>query len=132
MTLGVFPQQVLAHGSFQNPKNGYPMISRKNTARVFQILGLALLVSMLLVGQAGARTPDRATRTPTRTPVAATATTTRTPTPGAIPAWQPYTTYTVGTLVTYQGHIYRCLQTHTSLPGWEEPPNAPALWALVS
>jgi chitinase len=26
---------------------------------------------------------------------------------------------------------YRCLQSHTSLVGWE-PPNVPALWQLVS
>ncbi len=46
-------------------------------------------------------------------------------------SWQPYTAYGVGQLVTYNGHTYRCLQSHTSLPGWE-PPNVPALWQLVS
>jgi chitodextrinase len=39
--------------------------------------------------------------------------------------------YTVGDSVTYNGHTYRCLQSHTSLPGWE-PPNVPALWQFVS
>jgi hypothetical protein len=42
--------------------------------------------------------------------------------------WQTWTAYTTGQTVTYQGVSYRCLQSHTSLPGWE-PPNVPALWA---
>jgi Trypsin len=41
--------------------------------------------------------------------------------------WQPYTSYAVGAQVTYGGQRYRCLQAHTSLPGWE-PPIVPALW----
>ncbi|MBB5079824.1 M28 family peptidase [Nonomuraea endophytica] len=41
--------------------------------------------------------------------------------------WAPYTSYTAGTTVSYQGANYRCLQSHTSLPGWE-PPGTPALW----
>jgi chitinase len=45
--------------------------------------------------------------------------------------WAPNTAYTTGTLVTYQGPTYKCLQSHTSLVGWE-PPNAPALWQLQS
>ncbi|WP_157250003.1 M28 family peptidase [Nonomuraea typhae] len=44
--------------------------------------------------------------------------------------WAPYTSYTAGTTVSYQGTNYRCLQSHTSLPGWE-PPNVPALWQRV-
>ncbi|MFF4190714.1 M4 family metallopeptidase [Nonomuraea sp. NPDC001831] len=44
--------------------------------------------------------------------------------------WQTYTAYTAGQTVTYQGTSYRCLQAHTSLPGWE-PPNTPALWQPV-
>ncbi len=43
------------------------------------------------------------------------------------PPWQPNTSYAVGNLVTYSGTVYRCLQAHTSLVGWE-PPNVPALW----
>ncbi|MEK5059603.1 chitinase [Paenibacillus sp. FSL H7-0326] len=46
--------------------------------------------------------------------------------PGASP-WQANTAYTVGQLVTYNGSTYKCLQAHTSLPGWE-PANVPALW----
>jgi chitin-binding protein len=41
--------------------------------------------------------------------------------------WAPYTAYAVGAVVTYNGLSYRCIQAHTSLPGWE-PPNTPALW----
>lgn len=42
-------------------------------------------------------------------------------------AWAANTTYTAGTLVTYNGVTYECRQSHTSLAGWE-PPNVPALW----
>src|SRR5436190_19430477 len=42
-------------------------------------------------------------------------------------AWAPNTAYAVNTQVTYGGHIYKCLQAHTSQVGWE-PPNVPALW----
>ena len=49
----------------------------------------------------------------------------------AFAEWQPHIYYEVGTQVTYNGAIYRCRQTHTSLPGWE-PPNTPTLWQLVS
>ena len=45
--------------------------------------------------------------------------------------WVANHAYTAGTLVTYAGHTYKCLQSHTSLVGWE-PPNVPALWQLVS
>ncbi len=43
------------------------------------------------------------------------------------PAWAPNTAYSVGTIVSYNGSNYRCLQAHTSLAGWE-PSNVPALW----
>ncbi|GAA4059188.1 M28 family peptidase [Nonomuraea soli] len=46
---------------------------------------------------------------------------------GGETSWAPYTAYQAGATVTYQGVSYRCLQGHTSLPGWE-PPNVPALW----
>ncbi|GLW46519.1 endoglucanase [Streptomyces sp. NBRC 14336] len=48
----------------------------------------------------------------------------------AYQAWQPNTSYTVGTRVSYGGKDYECLQSHTSLTGWE-PPNTPALWKPV-
>src|SRR5262245_43196268 len=46
-------------------------------------------------------------------------------------AWAPNTPYTAGTLVTYNGAVYKCLQTHTSLVGWE-PATTQALWQLQS
>src|SRR3954447_21020118 len=39
--------------------------------------------------------------------------------------------YNVGDQVTYQGNTYKCLQAHTSQPGWD-PVSAPALWQLIS
>nr|WP_260408327.1 M28 family peptidase [Planomonospora venezuelensis] len=44
--------------------------------------------------------------------------------------WKEWTPYAVGDTVTYAGVRYRCLQAHTSLPGWE-PPNVPALWQRI-
>ncbi|MFI6903121.1 glycosyl hydrolase family 18 protein [Nonomuraea sp. NPDC050394] len=41
--------------------------------------------------------------------------------------WAPWTAYTAGTRVTYNGVEYECRQSHTSQPGWE-PPNVAALW----
>ncbi|GAA3118143.1 lytic polysaccharide monooxygenase [Streptosporangium carneum] len=69
------------------------------------------------------------TATPTVTPTVSpsstpTLTTTATPPPVA---WAAGVSYTAGNLVTYGGATYRCLQAHTSLPGWE-PSNVPALW----
>ncbi|NRQ35235.1 Leupeptin-inactivating enzyme 2 [Nonomuraea sp. NN258] len=49
---------------------------------------------------------------------------------GGETTWATWTPYTAGQTVTYQGVSYRCLQSHTSLPGWE-PPNVPALWQRV-
>ncbi|WP_339196070.1 glycosyl hydrolase family 18 protein [Paenibacillus sp. FSL P4-0176] len=55
-------------------------------------------------------------------------TTAGTTNPG-VSAWQANTAYTVGQLVTYSGKTYKCLQSHTSLSGWE-PSNVPALWQV--
>ncbi|MEV8632121.1 M4 family metallopeptidase [Streptosporangium sp. NPDC051023] len=41
--------------------------------------------------------------------------------------WKEWKQYNAGDIVTYSGVRYRCLQSHTSLPGWD-PPNVPALW----
>ena len=49
------------------------------------------------------------------------------PDPDTPPVWTVGVAYTVGDTVTYDGHTYTCLQSHTSQPGWE-PPNVPALW----
>jgi chitodextrinase len=45
------------------------------------------------------------------------------------PNWAEGNTYTAGTQVTYQGHTYQALQTHTAYPGagWT-PSSTPALW----
>ncbi|MBH5316220.1 lytic polysaccharide monooxygenase [Paenibacillus sp. GSMTC-2017] len=48
--------------------------------------------------------------------------------PSATP-WAANTSYTVNTLVSYNGAVYKCIQPHTSLAGWE-PSNVPALWQL--
>jgi chitinase len=47
------------------------------------------------------------------------------------PAWQPNTNYYQGSLVTYNGVTYQCIQTHQSQIGWE-PPYVPALWGVYS
>ncbi|MEV8630870.1 lytic polysaccharide monooxygenase [Streptosporangium sp. NPDC051023] len=74
--------------------------------------------------------------TPTVTPTP-TPTVTPTPTPTVTPTttptqpvgnWTAGTVYQAGAQVLYSGATYKCLQTHTALPGWE-PPNVPALWA---
>jgi hypothetical protein len=45
------------------------------------------------------------------------------------PAWEPGHTYAAGDLVSYNGKVYRCVQGHTSQPGWN-PEAVPALWAF--
>ncbi|MFC0864194.1 carbohydrate-binding protein [Sphaerimonospora cavernae] len=45
-------------------------------------------------------------------------------------SWATWTPYKVGDTVTYVGQRYRCIQAHTSLPGWE-PPIVPALWQRI-
>lgn len=44
-----------------------------------------------------------------------------------IPLWEANNSYKAGDIVSYSGKTYKCLQGHTSLPGWE-PSNVPALW----
>jgi chitin-binding protein len=68
------------------------------------------------------------TTAPTTPPT--TAPTTAPTTPPAGGSWAAGTAYRVGDVVTYGGRSYRCIQAHTALPGWE-PPNVPALWALI-
>jgi len=50
------------------------------------------------------------------------------PSPGG--SWAPFTPYATGATVTFGAQRYRCIQSHTSLPGWE-PPNVPALWGRI-
>jgi chitinase len=70
------------------------------------------------------------TTTPTTAPTTAPTTNPPTTPPAGSTTWAAYTAYTVGQLVTYAGVSYRCLQSHTSLPGWE-PPNVGALWQRI-
>lgn len=44
--------------------------------------------------------------------------------------WTAGVSYSVRDEVTYQGTTYVCIQSHTSLTGWE-PRNVPALWSPV-
>jgi hypothetical protein len=52
------------------------------------------------------------------------------PLANAASPWAAWTSYSVGSQVTYNGLTYEALQAHTSQPGWE-PPNVPALWRLI-
>ncbi|RED57922.1 glycosyl hydrolase family 18 protein [Cohnella phaseoli] len=47
----------------------------------------------------------------------------------AAAAWVANKAYVKDDLVTYNGKIYKCVQPHTSLAGWE-PSNVPALWSV--
>jgi probable HAF family extracellular repeat protein len=51
--------------------------------------------------------------------------------PSTVPFWHPGVAYTVGQQVYFGGHIYQCVQAHTSQVT-EEPPDVPALWRLIS
>ncbi|MEU4763311.1 alpha-lytic protease prodomain-containing protein [Actinosynnema sp. NPDC023794] len=64
------------------------------------------------------------------TPTSTTSPTTTTTTDPGQTTWQPGVAYATGSLVTYDGVGYRCLQGHTSQPGWD-PPTVPALWERV-
>ncbi|HEY0447656.1 lytic polysaccharide monooxygenase [Actinophytocola sp.] len=44
--------------------------------------------------------------------------------------WSASTAYPAGAKVTYGGTTYRCLRSHTALPGWE-PSSTPALWRAL-
>lgn len=78
-------------------------------------------------------TPTRTnTVPPTFQPPTTVKTNTPIPTPGGAQPWSSNNVaYKIGDLVTYNGHTYRCIQAHTSLPGWD-PASVPALWTLVS
>ena len=47
--------------------------------------------------------------------------------PGGVGTWKPLTWYERGSRVTFDGVLYECRQSHTTLPGWE-PPIVLALW----
>jgi len=44
--------------------------------------------------------------------------------------WAPQIIFQVGDRTRFNGHIWRAIQQHQAVPGWE-PPNTPALWELV-
>ena len=52
--------------------------------------------------------------------------------PGAagVAPWANQTAYVVGSGVSFDGLVYRCLQAHTSQPDWT-PPATPALWRVT-
>lgn len=47
------------------------------------------------------------------------------------PFWVTGTAYTVGTIIRYEGELYRCVQAHTSQADWT-PPAVPALWVKIA
>lgn len=47
------------------------------------------------------------------------------------PVWAPGTECPTGYKVQYDGHLWRCMQAHTSQPGWE-PEHAPSLWEQIN
>ena len=63
-------------------------------------------------------------------PTPAAGTTTTKPSGGDAPLWDAHVAYRVGDRVKYDDKIYRCVQSHTSLPGWT-PVVVAALWQLV-
>ncbi|MCA2213404.1 carbohydrate-binding protein [Jidongwangia harbinensis] len=61
------------------------------------------------------------------TPPPAAEPTTPPPPPAAPAAWEPFTLYTAGDKVTFDGVQYEVKETHTSLPEWQ-PPAVPNLF----
>lgn len=50
--------------------------------------------------------------------------------PTLLPQWAEDTAYTAGIRVEFIGTLYRCLQVHHSVTGWD-PENAPSLWEKI-
>jgi hypothetical protein len=82
-------------------------------------------------GGSGGGTPTATATTPPNPTATRTPGPTATPPAGVQPWDGNFHAYKVGDLVSFQGHIYRCIQAHTSEPGWD-PVTVPALWAFVS
>lgn len=87
-------------------------------------------------GNTGGPTPTPQPPTPTPNPTMTPTprpTVTPTPTPvGNPPAWDPnFHPYKVGDRVSFQNHVYQCIQAHNSQPDWS-PPVVPALWQFIS
>lgn len=47
------------------------------------------------------------------------------------PLWSPGVEYAQGYKVQHGGQLWRCIQAHTSLEGWE-PENAASLWEQIN
>lgn len=47
------------------------------------------------------------------------------------PHWKENVSYTVGTKVQKDGKLWRCIQSHTSIDGWQ-PENVPSLWEQIN
>jgi endoglucanase Acf2 len=109
------------------PVSGTARYVRVNGTARGTAYGYSLFEFKVFSGCTTATTPP-ATTPPATTPPTTTPPTTTAPPSGT--AWAANTTYATGTIVTYNGARYRCLQAHTSLVGWE-PPNVPALWATA-
>jgi hypothetical protein len=76
--------------------------------------------------------PPATTAPPTTAPPTTTAPTASKPaTRKTVPAWAVGVAYKAGSRVSYQGHVYACVQPHTSQVDWS-PVAAPALWSRVS
>ncbi|NJC72052.1 lysozyme [Planosporangium thailandense] len=94
------------------------------------VAGSTLDFTKIFTGASGGNPPPT-TAPPTTPPPTTAPPTTPPPGGGTTDTWQPNHLYHAGDVVAYNGRTYTCLQTHTSLPGWE-PPNVPALWQPVS
>ena len=46
--------------------------------------------------------------------------------------WASGVTYTVNSIVSYQGDTYKCLTPHTSIVTWAPGPFTGALWQLIA
>jgi hypothetical protein len=94
--------------------------------------GVPMIVDYVAVYQTGAGQPPPTSPPPTTPPPTNPPPTNPPPTnpPPASGTWAPFTPYTIGQVVTFNGASYRCRQAHTSLPGWE-PPNVLALWLPI-
>ena len=51
--------------------------------------------------------------------------------PSVFPEWAVGKSYAVGDRVRYDGKLYRCVQAHEAIEGYE-PPNTPALWVRTA
>ncbi|GAA0541109.1 hypothetical protein GCM10010172_23040 [Paractinoplanes ferrugineus] len=67
---------------------------------------------------------------PTTTAPASKPTTTTAPPAKTPAAWKAFTSYSAGDLVSFGGAVYKVLETHTALPGWE-PTKLPNLFEKV-